>query len=106
MRAPQEIIEYSMEAQELAGQVAIVTGGGRGFGRKIARALAKQGVIVAVVARSMDQLVETVLLIRREGGHAIAVTADVTDSPAVYKMVEQVERELGAVICLSTTRDD
>lgn len=86
-----------MTSQQLAGQVAIVTGGGRGFGREIARALAKEGVKVAVVARSADQLAETVSLIQNESGHAIAVTADVTDSSAVYAMVEQVERELGAV---------
>ena len=86
-----------MTSQPLAGQVAIVTGGGRGFGREIAHALAKEGVKVAVVARSADQLSETVSLIQSEGGHAIAITADVTDSSAVYAMVEQVERELGAV---------
>lgn len=86
-----------MTSQQLAGQVAIVTGGGRGFGREIARALAKEGVKVAVVARSADQLAETVSLIQNESGHAIAVTADVTDSSAVYAVVEQVERELGAV---------
>ncbi len=86
-----------MEAQELKGQVAIVTGGGRGFGRQIARTLAKEGVKVAVVARSANQLAETVSIIEKEGGRAVAITADLTDSSAVYAMVEQVERELGAV---------
>lgn len=82
---------------KLTGQTAIVTGGGRGFGREIARALAKEGVKVAVAARSADQLAETVSLIQNEGGQAIPVTADVTDVSAVAKMVAQVERELGAV---------
>ncbi|MBK9006127.1 MAG: SDR family oxidoreductase [Anaerolineae bacterium] len=82
---------------KLTGQTAIVTGGGRGFGREIARALAKEGVKIAVVARSADQLAETVSLIQNEGGQAIPVTADVTDVSAVAKMVAQVERELGAV---------
>ena len=86
-----------METHPLTAQTAIVTGGGRGFGREIARALAKEGVKVAVVARSADQLAETVSLIQGAGGHAIAVTADVTDSSAVNAMVAQVERELGAV---------
>lgn len=86
-----------MKPQPLTGQTAIVTGGGRGFGREIARVLAKEGVKVAVVARSADQLAETVSLIQSEGGHAIAVTADVTDFAAVTKMVEQIVRELGAV---------
>ena len=86
-----------MSSHPLTGQTAIVTGGGRGFGREIARALAKEGVKVAVVARSADQLAETVSLIQSEGGQAIAITADVTDPSAVCAMVEQVERELGAV---------
>ncbi len=86
-----------MNPSHLTGQTAIVTGGGRGFGREIACALAKEGVKVAVVARSADQLAETVSLIQNEGGHAIAVIADVTDSSAVFAMVAQVERELGAV---------
>lgn len=86
-----------METHPLTAQTAIVTGGGRGFGREIARALAKEGVKVAVVARSADQLAETVALIQSEGGHAIAITADVTNASAVNAMVAQVERELGAV---------
>lgn len=86
-----------MSSHPLTGQTAIVTGGGRGFGREIARALAKEGVKIAVVARSADQLAETVSLIQNEGGQAIPVTADVTDVSAVAKMVAQVERELGAV---------
>lgn len=86
-----------MSSHPLTGQTAIVTGGGRGFGREIARALAKEGVKVAVVARSADQLAETVSLIQSEGGQAIAITADVTDPSVVCAMVEQVERELGAV---------
>jgi len=94
--AVQNIEENNMESK-LTGQTAIVTGGGRGFGREIARALAKEGVKVAVVARSADQLAETVSIIQSEGGRAISVTADVTDLSAVIKMVEQVEKELGAV---------
>jgi NAD(P)-dependent dehydrogenase (short-subunit alcohol dehydrogenase family) len=82
------------------GQIAIVTGGGRGFGREIARALANAGATVAVVARSYDQLSETVALIEKGGGRAIAVTADVSDHRAVQKMVDEVERKLGPVSLL------
>lgn len=84
----------------LTGQVAIDTGGGRGFGREIARALAKKGVGVAVVARSQDQLLETVSLIEKDGGQAIAISADVTDQSAVEQMVEQVEDKLGPITLL------
>lgn len=89
--------DTSSAGHNRAGQVAIVTGGGRGFGREIARALAKDGVGIAVIARTAEQLAETVSLIQNEGGQAIAITVDVTDASAVLAMVEQVERELGAV---------
>ena len=71
------------EAINLAGQVAIVTGGGRGIGRAIAMGLAKAGASVAVVARSEDQLAETVRQITQLGSRAISVTADVSDPGAV-----------------------
>jgi NAD(P)-dependent dehydrogenase (short-subunit alcohol dehydrogenase family) len=82
---------------DLAGQVAIVTGGGRGIGRAMAQALAEAGAAVAVVARSGDELAETVALIEGAGGRALAVTADVTDQQAVEQMVTEVERQLGPV---------
>lgn len=63
----------------LTDHVAIVTGGGRGLGRSFALALADQGAAVAVVARSEDQLRETVRLIDEAGGSALAVPCDVTD---------------------------
>jgi NAD(P)-dependent dehydrogenase (short-subunit alcohol dehydrogenase family) len=85
------------EQTDLSGQVAIVTGGGRGLGRAFAQALAKAGAAVAVVARSGDQLCETVHLIQQAGGRAIAVTADVTDQQAVEQMAREVEQQLGPV---------
>src|SRR5947209_1059168 len=84
-------------AGELAGQVAIVTGGDRGIGRAIAQALAAAGASVMVSARTENQLGETVSLIERSGGRAIALAADVTDRPAVERMVQETERQLGPV---------
>lgn len=85
------------EKIDLAGQVAIVTGGGRGIGRAIAQALAGAGAAVAVVARSVDQLEETVTLIKDAGSRAIALPADVTDQCAVEHMVREVEQQLGPI---------
>jgi NAD(P)-dependent dehydrogenase (short-subunit alcohol dehydrogenase family) len=81
----------------LAGQVALVTGGGRGIGRTIARSLAAAGAAVAVTARSTDQVIETADLIIEMGGRALALTADVTDGRAVEGAIADVERLLGPV---------
>jgi NAD(P)-dependent dehydrogenase (short-subunit alcohol dehydrogenase family) len=83
--------------QDLTGQVAIVTGGGRGIGRAIAQALARMRAAVTVTARSREQLTETVALIGAAGGYAIAVPADVTDQDAVERMVAATAQQLGPV---------
>ena len=82
---------------DLSGQVAIVTGGGRGLGRAMAQALTAAKTKVAVVARSEDQLAETVDLIQSAGGHVLAIPTDITDRTAVESMVQIVQQELGAV---------
>ena len=85
------------QSASLHGQVAVVTGGGRGIGRAIAVALAGAAAKVAVMARSKDEINETVRLIEQAGhGRAMAVTADVTDAAAGEAM-KAVERELGPV---------
>jgi NAD(P)-dependent dehydrogenase (short-subunit alcohol dehydrogenase family) len=82
-----------MEAsRELQGQVALVTGGGRGIGRSIALELADAGMKVAVAARSADQVEATA---REVGG--LAVSADVSKQDDVERMVATVERELGPI---------
>jgi NAD(P)-dependent dehydrogenase (short-subunit alcohol dehydrogenase family) len=82
---------------DLRGQVALVTGGGRGLGRAFAQGLAQAGAAVAVLARSADQIAETVSLIAESGGRAIALTADVTDRAAVERAVAEIERQLGPI---------
>jgi len=82
---------------QLSGQVALVTGGGRGIGRGIAVALATAGASVAVSSRTSEQVQETVRIIERAGGKALAVTADVEQDEQVRAMVAQVVDQLGPI---------
>jgi NAD(P)-dependent dehydrogenase (short-subunit alcohol dehydrogenase family) len=81
----------------IEGQVAIVTGGGRGLGRAFAQTLASAGALVAVLARSAEELAETVALIQSSGGRAREFQLDVTDAAAVRGAVADIEQSLGPV---------
>jgi NADP-dependent 3-hydroxy acid dehydrogenase YdfG len=89
-------------AGALQGQVAIVTGAGRGIGHAIATALAREGATVVLAARTRQQLAATAAAIRESGGTALAIPTDVTQDAAVEAMVEQAIAELGRVDALVT----
>ncbi|MGH2602221.1 MAG: SDR family NAD(P)-dependent oxidoreductase, partial [Dehalococcoidia bacterium] len=76
------------------------TGGGRGIGRGIAEAFAAEGAAVAVLARSTDQLAETVARIEQAGGRGLAVTGDVRDRHDVEQAVAETERQIGPITVL------
>ena len=80
---------------ELEGQVALVTGGGRGIGAGIARELAAAGARVAVAARTSEQVEEVAREI-----DGLALSVDVTDRAAVEEMVAAAEAELGPITLL------
>jgi NADP-dependent 3-hydroxy acid dehydrogenase YdfG len=86
----------------LQGQVAIVTGAGRGIGHAIAAALAREGAAVVLAARTRQQLAQTAAAIRESGGTALAIPTDVTQDAAVEAMVEQAIAELGRLDILVT----
>jgi NAD(P)-dependent dehydrogenase (short-subunit alcohol dehydrogenase family) len=81
----------------LAGSVALVTGGGRGVGRVLALALASAGAVVGLIARSPDQLAESVRLIEAAGGAAAAACADLSDPEAAATSMDKLRHELGPV---------
>ena len=62
----------------LSGQVAVVTGAGRGIGEVIAQALAQAGAIVVLTGRSATHLESAVRSIRDKGGHAFSLPLDIS----------------------------
>ncbi|MDH3678932.1 MAG: SDR family oxidoreductase [Acidimicrobiia bacterium] len=78
-------------------RVAVVTGGGRGIGRAICRALAADRRVIAVGDLRPAEAAETVGAIEADGGRAIAVELDVTDTDSVRTGLFQVADELGPV---------
>jgi 3-oxoacyl-[acyl-carrier protein] reductase len=92
---------------ELAGRVALVTGGVRRIGRAIALGLARKGAAVVVNARSSrDEAEDAVREIEALGGTARAMLADVTDEAAVGGMVAAIGRDLGGVDILVNNAAD
>jgi 3-oxoacyl-[acyl-carrier protein] reductase len=82
---------------DLAGKVAVVTGGSKGIGASTCRMLAANGVKVAVVARSRPTIDELVTELRDAGGEAIGISADCGDDTALEEMCQRVEDELGPI---------
>jgi 3-oxoacyl-[acyl-carrier protein] reductase len=86
---------------DLAGKVAVVTGGSGGIGAATCRLLAANGAKVAVNGRDEAKITTVVDGIRSDGGRAIGVAADVTDFGAIERMRRRVEEELGPVDVLA-----
>src|SRR5215470_18270894 len=82
----------------LQGKKAIVTGGSLGIGKAIARELAREGVDVALVARTKDRLENAAQELSKETGRrVIPLAADVTSRAQVDAMVAQAAAQLGGL---------
>ncbi len=81
----------------LKGQVSIVTGGGRGIGRAIARRFAAEGAAVLVSARSTKEIDAVAGEIRASGGRAAAVTADVAREDDCARIVQAAQQQFGRI---------
>ena len=88
---------------DLAGRGAVVTGGGRGIGAAVARALAARGARVVVASRTMADLERTASGIREAGGEAWPVEVDVAHPAAIDALREVATGRLGTVDVLVTS---
>ena len=97
-------------AGRLAGKVAVITGASRGLGQYCAAGYGREGATVVVVARTENPadsrlpgtIHETVDLVKRAGGDAIAVACNVADNDSVQAMARQVLERFGHIDVLMT----
>ncbi len=81
-----------LPSMRLDGQIALVTGAGRGIGRGCALALAEAGAEVIAMSRTADEIDAVVAEIGAKGGQARALVCDVTDTPQVRKTIAGLGR--------------
>ena len=81
----------------LAGRTALVSGASSGLGARFARVLAAAGAAVVLGARRAERLQALAASITEEGGHALAVTLDVTDDASVAAAFDAAEAAFGTV---------
>jgi len=94
---------------DLAGRVAVVTGGSKGIGAATCRALAANGVRVAVVAREQGGIDSLVQELQRSGAESIGFSADCTSWRSIEGMRSGVEAAFGPIevlICSAGVTDD
>jgi 3-oxoacyl-[acyl-carrier protein] reductase len=81
----------------LRGSRMLITGGSRGIGLAVAEALAAEGASVGLIARNARGLAGAAGRLARRGGRVATAAADVTDTPALNRAVDEIAAELGGL---------
>lgn len=81
----------------LKNKIALITGGGTGIGRATALMFTKEGAAVAVSGRRQSKLLETVRLIKEDGGRAYHVVGDISKVGDTEKIVKETVKEFGGL---------
>ncbi|MDB5079143.1 MAG: dehydrogenase, short-chain alcohol dehydrogenase like protein [Chloroflexi bacterium] len=82
---------------QLEGKVALITGAGSGIGKAAALLLAKEGAKVAALGRTPDEITEVAEEIKKAGGEAIPVVADIGSAEQMQKAVQQTVDKWGTI---------
>jgi 3-oxoacyl-[acyl-carrier protein] reductase len=80
---------------KLTGQIALVTGAGRGIGKAISLSLAAEGATIVLVARTMGELEKVQKEIASKGGTALAIRADITQEQEVKGLFDEIRKRFG-----------
>ena len=81
----------------LSEKVAVITGGGRGIGRAIALKFAGEGAAIVVAARTKSEIEAVAGEVRKSGGRAAAVAADVADEKHCERLIREAESQFARV---------